>query len=361
MIEFKHGEMVCNDGELFYVRVSSEGEKTFQPVNASQRMYRPEIPTFPVLRAAKGNLFSFSKIPDGTLFTTTRGYLVKHGDYMLGVTPRTEGDSKLAKFSTAALNEKAIIAILYPPMPKELPSKTLTERLVYLTTSECWGLVDEAGYDVMELTPEKETWRLRYRDYKTYQQVLDYAPELSYKLFRRLPLGTKVAGWKTHTLTHGDTGFTFNGERLAPHIDGGWKNYFHEVVELPTEYSLSSYKAVSPENLLWSKTLKCWVEKPFSGNYAKSLVTGEGCLTDAGRSKPFSKVAKLDKARKDTKKLNKLPIGTLITDGSCDTWERLEDEFYFNRELKLTETHCCTFEKFMIEIPKSQGKVGLHE
>lgn len=81
---------------------------------------------------------------------------------MLGVSPRTEEDAELAKFSTAALNEKAILAILYPPMPEGPPGQTLTERLVYLTTSECWGLVDEEGYDVMELTPEKETWRLRH-------------------------------------------------------------------------------------------------------------------------------------------------------------------------------------------------------
>ena len=361
MTEFKHGEMVCNAGELFYVRIDSEGGQTFQPVNASQRQYQPERSTFPVLQAAQGNLFSFSKIPDGTLFTMKKGYLVKHGDYMLGVSPRTNEDSKLAKFSTAALNEKAILAILYPSMPKEPPRISLTERLVYLTTSECWGLVDEAGYDVMELTPEKETWRLRHRDYKTYQQVLDYTPEVSYKLFRRFPLGTKVRDPKTYTLTHEDTGFHFNGDRLAPHIEGRWKNYFQEVVELPTEYSLSSYKAVSPEALLWSKTLKCWVEKPFSGDYAKSLVTGEGCLTDDGKAKPFSKIAKLDKTKKDTKKLNKLPVGTLITDGSCDTWERLEEEFYFNRELKLTETHGFTFEKFMIEIPKHRGEGGLHE
>lgn len=273
--------------------------------------------------------------------------LDEHGD------PVEFGDSQLKKLSTAALNEKAFLAILYPPMPKEPPVQTLTERLVYLTSSECWGLVDEAGYDVMELTPEKETWRLRHRDYKTYQQVLDYTPEVSYKLFRRLPLGTKVRDPKTYTLTHEDTGFTFNGDRLAPHIEGRWKNYFQEVVELPTKYRQPSYKTVSPENLLWSKTLKCWVEKPFSGDYAKSLVTGEVCLTDAGRAKPFSKIAKLDKAKKDTKKLNKLPVGTLITDGSCDTWERLEDEFYFNGDLKLAETTSFTFEKFMIEIPKA--------
>lgn len=90
--------MVCNAGELFYVRVTSEGEQTFQPVTSS----------------------------------------------------------------TAALNEKAILAILYPPMPKEPPGQTLTERLVYLISSDCWGLVDEEGYGVMELTPEKETWRLRH-------------------------------------------------------------------------------------------------------------------------------------------------------------------------------------------------------
>lgn len=353
MTEFKHGEMVCNGGELFYVRIGSEGEQTFQPVTSSQRQYLPERATVPVLQAAQDSLFSISKIPDGTLFTMIKGYLVKHGDYMLGVSPRTEEDSKLAKFSTAALNEKAILAILYPPMPKEPPSKTLTERLVYLTTSECWGLVDEEGYDVMELTPEKETWRLRHRDYKTYQQVLDYNTEVSYKLFRRLPLGTKVKGLQTYTLTHEDTGFTFNGERLAPNLKGGWKNYFQEVIELPTEYRQPSYEAASPEDLLWSKALQGWVKKPFPGDYAVSLVTGAGFLTDNGQAVPFSKIAQRKKLKKDTKKLNKLPIGTLITDGSCDTWEHLEDEFYFQGEMKLTETRGFTFEKFMIEIPKS--------
>lgn len=297
MTEVKHGEMVCNAGELFYVRVTSEGEQTFQPVTSS----------------------------------------------------------------TAALNEKAILAILYPPMSKEPPGQTLAERLVYLTASECWGLVDEEGYDVMELTPEKETWRLRHRDYKTYQQVLDYAPEVSYKLFRRLPLGTKVRDPKTYTLTHEDTGFTFNGDRLAPHIEGRWKNYFQEVIELPTEYSLPNYKAVSPENLLWSKTLKCWVEKPFSGDYAKSLVTGEGCLTDAGRGKPFSKIGKLGKGGKDVKKLNKLPKGTILTDDSCDTWERKTEGLAFSHHLKLAEEPFYSFDKYMIEIPKHRGEVGLHE
>lgn len=87
MTEFKHGEMLCNAGELFYVRVTSEGEQTFQPVTSSQRQYQPERATVPVLRAAQGNLFSFSKIPGGTLFTMKKSYLVKHGDYMLGGEP----------------------------------------------------------------------------------------------------------------------------------------------------------------------------------------------------------------------------------------------------------------------------------
>ena len=97
--------------------------------------------------------------------------------------------------------------------------------------------------------------------------------------------------------------------------------------ELPTEYSLASYKAVSPEDLLWSKTLKSWVEKSFEGDYAKSLVTGEGCLTD----------------------------------DSCDTWERKAEGLVFGRHLKLAEEPFYSFDEYMIEIPKSQGKVGLHE
>lgn len=39
--------------------------------------------------------------------------------------------------------------------------------------------------------------------------------------------------------------------------------------------------------------------------------------------------------------------------GACDTWEHLEDEFYFQGEMKLTETCCFTFEKFMIKILKA--------
>lgn len=31
-----------------------------------------------------------------------------------------------------------------------------------LRWEKCRGLVDEEGRDVMELTPEKETWRLRH-------------------------------------------------------------------------------------------------------------------------------------------------------------------------------------------------------
>lgn len=352
MTKFKHGELVCNAGELFYVRIDSEGEQTFQPVTAGQRQYLPERETSPVLLAAQEDLFSFSKIPDGTLFTMKKGYLVKHGDYMLGVSSRTEEDSKLEKFCTAALNATAILDIVYHPMSKEPPSKTLTERLVYLTSSECWGLVDAAGYDVMELTPEKETWRLRHRDHKTYQQVLDYTPEVSYRLFRRLPLGTKVKGPKTYTLTHEDTGFTFNGERLAPNINGRWKDYFQEVIELPTEHSLSNYKAVSPENLLWSKTLKGWVEKSFEGDYAKSLLTGRVLPTDAEWVKPFSKIGKLGKEGKDVKKLNKLPKGTILTDDSCDTWERKADGFVFGNALKLAEEPFYAFDMYMIEIPK---------
>lgn len=40
MTEFKHGEMVCNAGELFYVRVTSEGEPDF-PTSDLQSMPIP--------------------------------------------------------------------------------------------------------------------------------------------------------------------------------------------------------------------------------------------------------------------------------------------------------------------------------
>ena len=166
MTEFKHGEMVCNAGELFYVRVTSEGEKTFQPVTARQPRYQPERATSPVLRAAQGNLFSFSKIPDGTL-TMKKGYLVKHGDY------------------------------------------------------------------------------------------------------------------------------------------------------------------------------------------AKSLLTGEVLPTDAEWVKPFSKIGKLGKGGKDVKKLNKLPKGAILTDDSCDTWECKAEGLVFGHHLKLAEEPHYSFDKYLIEIPKS--------
>lgn len=356
MTEFKHGEMVCNAGELFYVRIGSEGEQTFQPLRKGQHVHYSTRRTFPVLQAAQESLVSISKFPDGTLFTMKKGYLVKHGSCMLGVWPRTSEDSEPEKFGTEALNATAILDILYPPIPGEGASTPITERLVYLLSSECWGLVDEAGCNVMELTPEKETWPLRHRDYKTYQQVLDYAPEVSYRLFRMLPLGTKVKDPKTCTLIHEDTGFTFNGERLAPNISGEWKCYFQEVVELPAEYSLPSYEAVSPEDLLWSKTLKGWVKKPYPGTYAVSLATGSGFLTDNGQAKPFSKIGKLDKGSKDAKKLSKLPKGTLITDGSCNTWECKDEGFVFDNDLRLSKEPFYAFDKCVIEIPKSQSK-----
>ena len=60
MTRFKHGELVCNDGELFYVQINSEGEQTFQPLRKGQHEHYSARRTFPVLQAAQESLVSIS-------------------------------------------------------------------------------------------------------------------------------------------------------------------------------------------------------------------------------------------------------------------------------------------------------------
>ena len=356
MTEFKHGEMVCNAGELFYVRIGSEGEQTFQPLRKGQHAHYSTRRTFPVLQAAQENLVSISKFPDGTLFTMKKGYLVKHGSCMLGVWPRTSEDSEPEKFGTEALNSTAILDVLYPPMPGEGASKPITERLVYLPASQCWGLLDTERAQARELVPNGEITPTRHQHYKTYRQVLESPSDVAYRVLRRLPVGTKLQSRDGAQLTHKDEGFFFEDSRMAPTIDGGWGKYLQEVVGLPPEFKLPSYEPVYPEDLLWSKDLKGWVRKPYPGDYAVGLVTEVGVLTDNGQAVPFAEIAKREKAKKDTKKLNKLPKGTLICDDVKDTWERLEDGFAYKEDLKLSGTHCFTFEKCMVEIPRNKSE-----
>lgn len=352
MTEFKHGELVCNAGELFYVQINSEGEQTFLPLRKGQHAHYRARRTFHVLQAAQEGLVSISKFPDGTLFTMKKGYLVKHGSCMLGVWPRTSEESEPEKFGTEALNTKAILDVLYPPMPVEGAGKSITERLVYLPASRCWGLLDTEGVQVQELVPNGEVAPIRHQLYKTYRQVLESPPDVAYRVLRRLPVGTKLQSRVGTRCTHKDEGFFFGGRRMAPAINGGWKKYLQEVVELPPEFKLPSYEPVSPEDLLWSKTLKGWAMRPYPGDYAVSLVADKGVLIDNGRSVPFAEIAKREKAKKDTKKLNKLPVGTLICDEVWDTWECLEDGFAYKEGLKLVDTVCPTFEQSIIEIPR---------
>ena len=354
MTEFKHGELVCNAGELFYVQINSEGEQTFLPLRQSQHAHYGERRTFPALQAAQEDLVSISKFPDGTLFTMKRGYLVKHGSCMLGVWPRTSEDSEPEKFGTEALNTTAILDILYPPMPGEGASTPITERLVYLPASKCWGLLDTEGVQVRELVPNGETAPIRHQHYKTYRRVLESPSDVAYRVLRRLPVGTKLQSRDGAQLTHKDEGFFFEDSRMVPTINGGWVKYLQEVVGLPPEFKLPSYEPVSPEDLFWSKTLKGWVRKPYPGDYAVSLVTEVGVLTDNGQAVPFAEIAKRGKVKKDTKKLNKLPTGTLICDEVWDTWECLEDGFAYKEDLKLVDTRCFTFDQSMIEIPRNK-------
>lgn len=352
MTEFKHGELVCNAGELFYVQINSEGEQTFIPLRKGQHEPYSARRTHPILQAAQESLFSISKVPDGPLFTMKKGYLVKLGSCMLGVWPLTSEDSEPEKFGTEALNQRVILDILSPPMPREGASKPITERLVYLPASRCWGLLDKERIQAQELAPNGEVAPIRHQHYKTYRQVLESPADIAYPTLRRLPVGTKLQSRDGAPLTHKDEGFFFEDGRLAPTLNGGWGKYLQEVVELPPEFKLPSYEPISPEDLLWSKNLQGWVRKPYPGDYAVSLVTGSGVLTDNGQATPFSEIAKREKIKKDTKKLNKLPKGTLICDEVWDTWERLEGGFAYKEDLRLSDTSCFTFEQCMVEIPR---------
>lgn len=355
MTEFKHGELVCNAGELFYVRNNSEGEQAFQPVTADQRRYIAERRTFPVLQAAQEGLFSIRKIPDGTLFTMKKGYLVKHGDRMLGVDKRRPGDAPLKSFETSLLNERAVVDILYPQMP-ETPLEqeaSLTERLVYLKHSFCWGLLVNGGMEIQELNPEGRTFNTSVEASEPFKKVIARAPQDAYKKLRRLPVGTHLVTtegvWK-----HDELGFIdINEKRVPPSIQGGWLSKIQSVNIVPDDPTLPSLSPKAPDELLWSKSLKGWVMKLPFGDFG-TLPDGAIVRPPDGKLKPLSKIAQRAKGQKDLRKLEGLPAGTVITDSDGDTWIKREGRpFSYDNWLTFEQTSRLQFHRHLIEVPMS--------
>lgn len=353
MTGFKHGELVCNAGELFYVHINSEGEQTFLPLREGQHRHYSLQRTYPVLQAAQESLFSISKIPDGTLFTMKRGYLVKHGSYMLGVWPRTFEDSEAEKFGTEALNSRAIIDILYPPMPVEGASKLITEQLVYLKYSGCWGLLINGGIEVKELNPEGRTFNVSARASEPFAKALAGSPLDAYKKLRRLPVGTRLETtegfWE-----HGESGFIREaGDRVPPSTRSGFLSKIRGVACLPSEHKLPRWSPRGSEELLWSKSLKDWVVRsPLGG--VTTLSNGLRNETPEGKLKPFSKLAQRNKNQKDLQKLEKLPVGTVITDSDGDTWVKPEGKpFSYDSWLTFDQTERLQFHEHFVEVPRS--------
>ena len=353
MPEFKHGELVCNAGELFYVRIDSEGKQTFLPLRKGQHAHYSARRTYPVLQAAQESLFSISKIPDGTLFTMKKGYLVKHGSYMLGVWPRVSEDSEAEKFGTEALNSSAILDILYPPMPVEGVSKPITERLVYLKYRHCWGLLVNGELEAQELNPEGRTLKISARASEPFMKVIAGAPQDAYKKLRRLPVGTHLVTTDGVWL-HDERGFSdIDGRRVPPSIQGGWLSKIQGVNMVPAEPNLPSFRPKAPDELLWSKTLNDWVVRRPSGGVV-TLSNGLRNETPEGRLKPFSKLAQRKKNQKDLRKLEELPAGTVITDSDGDTWVKHGHRpFSYDNWLTFEQTTRLQFHEHFIEVPRS--------
>ena len=360
MTEFKHGELVCNAAELFYVRNNSEGEQAFQPVTADQRRYLAERRTSPVLQAVQMGLFSIRKIPDGTLFTMKKGYLVKHGGKMLGVDKRRPGDAPVESFDTALLNEHAVVDVLYPPMPESCPEQeaSLTDRLVYLKYSSCWGLLVYGGIKVQELNPEGRTFDTYARASEPFTEVITGAPQDAYKKLRRLPVGTHLVTTEG-VWVHDEQGFIdINGKRVPPSIQGGWLSKIQSVNIVPDDPTLPSLSPKAPEELLWSKRLQGWVTMQHFGNCI-TLSDGANAELPDGKLKPLSKIAQRAKGQKDLRKLEKLPAGTVITDSDGDTWVKPEGgPFSFDNRLTFEQTTRLQFNRHLIEVPRSDLGTG---
>lgn len=353
MTEFEHGELVCNAGELFYIRIDSEGKQTFLPLREGQHAHYSARRTYPVLQAAQESLFSISKIPDGTLFTMKKGYLVKHGSYMLGVLPRTSEDSEPEKFGTEALNSEAILDILYPQMTGDDASKLITEQLVYLKYSSCWGRLVNGGIEVQELNPEGRTFNTSAKASEPFTKAITGAPQDAYKKLRRLPVGTHLVTTEG-VWQHDEQGFIdVNGRRVPPSIQGGWISKIQGVNMVPAEPNLPSFSPKAPDELLWSKRLKDWVVRnPFEG--VTTLSDGAGVGTPKGKLKLFSKLAQRAKGQKDLRKLEKLPAGTVITDSDGDTWVKHDHRpFSHDNWLTFEQTTRLQFHEHFIEVPRS--------
>ena len=360
MTEFKHGELVYNGGGLYYYRTDREGNARYQPVRADQDAYDVNRRTIPILQAVREGVCPGSLLLDGTLLTMKKGYLVKHGGKMLGVDKRNPGDSPLKSFETALLNEHAVVAILYPRMPESCPKQedSLTGRLVYLKYSHCWGLLVNGGIELQELNPEGRTYNTSARLSEPFTKVIAGAPQDAYKKLRRLPVGTRldttVGIWE-----HAEQGFIKeSGGRLAPSIQGGWLSKIQGVSMLPAEPSLPSFSPKTPDELLWSKSLKGWVmELPAEGSVY--LSNGSTARRPDGKLNPLSKIAQRQKGQKDLRKLEKLPAGTVITDSDGDTWVKHGDRpFSYDNWLTFDQTDRLKFHEPLIEVPRTALGLG---
>jgi len=355
MTEFKHGELVYNGGgNLFYYRTDREGSARYQPVRADQGAYEEDRCTLPVLQAVKEGFCSGGRLLDGTLLTMKKGYLVKHGAKMLGVDYRRPGDAPVKSFDTALLNEHAVVDILYPQMPESCPEQegSLTDRLVYLKYSSCWGLLVNGGIEVQELNPEGRTFNTSARASEPFRKVIAGAPQDAYKKLRRLPVGTHLVTtegvWR-----HDEQGFIdIIGKRVPPSNQGGWISKIKSVNRVPAEPELPSFSPKAPDELLWSKSLKGWVMKLPFGDYV-SLSDGATVVRPDGKLKPLSKIAQRAKGQKDLRKLEKLPAGTVITDSDGDTWvKRAGHPFSYDNWLTFDQTERLQFHKHFIEVPR---------
>lgn len=347
MTKFKHGELVYNGGgKLFYYRTDREGVARYQPVRADQGAYEYRRVTLPVLQAIKEGFCSARLLLDGTLLTMKNGYLVKHGDKMLGVDKRHSGD---------LLNNYAVVDILYPPMPESSPEQegSLTERLVYLKYSYCWGLLVNGGLEVQELNPEGRTFNTSARASEPFTKVIAGAPQDAYKKLRRLPLGTHLVTTGGVWRNEEQGFFDGNDRRVPPSIRGGWISKIQSVNVVPSEPSLPSFSPKAPDELLWSKSLKGWVVKlPFGD--CVTLSDGARAALPDGKLKPLSKIARRAKDLKDLRKMEELPAGTVITDSDGDTWvKRAGRPFTHDNWLTFDQTACLQFHEHFIEVPRS--------
>lgn len=82
-----------------------------------------------------------------------------------------------------------VVDLLYPQMPETAPRQegSLTDRLVYLKYSSCWGLLVNGGIEIQELNPEGRTLNTSARASEPFRKVIAEAPQDAYKKLLRLP------------------------------------------------------------------------------------------------------------------------------------------------------------------------------